>query len=978
MYKHLLRPLLSLGCLVIACRLLGQVEETPILVVNMNSHAATVNRISCSGDGKLIMSVSNDRTARIWNTATGRLLKILRVPISDKDIEGRLYAGALSPTGDTAVVGGRIGFTYGDHHGYCYLFDTRTGNIINKIGPFADCAYDIRFSHNGAYIALGLGGGLGARVYDCRHGSLTQLPGINCDVYRLAFNVNGDLAVGGTDGLLRLFNSQLHQVGSTRFFGGRPFITSLSFSPDGKKLLLGQSNSPLQIRDAQTLEISTPADVAALGDRRLAKADFSADSKSILSGGRLDKTIDGAPHYYLRLLKDFSDTAGTHIDINGGYDYLDNPVNIYVSDIISLKDGTFAYCCNEPEWGRIDGNGKILYQVPYDANDFKRSDKHRLFVNEDGSAIGFVPENGDSMVFSIKKESLRKGQLDAPTPRDHCASIRVSNWQGRNSLSINDVPVSLETNELCWSVDIPWDESCALVGASYQLLKYDKQGKNIWTTGLPSDAWCVKTSGNGRYAVAALGDGTIRWYDMDNGKQLLSFYPDKDGTHWIIWTSKGYYNCAPGSERMLGWNVNQGDYKAPLFYPESKFREIYRNAAVVDSTLTTKDEESAIASTDNGSSSWTPNYAVRIRSATPPSVSINAPCGGLSVDTNVLTIDYQINEANGQQPISAQANIDGVPVHLDNNVNNGLNHMTIRIPHRDFSLTITATNDHGESEADPIPIHWKDAQQQAESLPEMQVLVVGLDYTYDKDLKLNYAVADATAFASDVKKQEGFLYRKVDTTLLLNEKATKANIQDAIQRLSENAGTGNTIIFYISGHGVPIDKSFFFLPYKADQTREYDCLSADELFRHLNQSKGIKVFFLDACRSGALIDQVGINLATTNDAPNMGDLADELTKNVTGTVVFTSCRGGQSSYECAQWKHGAFTKQLLEGIDKDTLTVRKNKISVSSLDSYLEDAVEDLVKDLATKIGKTYDQRPIMTRNPKMGDFPLFERLPRQ
>ena len=49
------------------------------------------------------MTASEDKTARVWELDTGRLIRVLRVPISDGN-EGRLYAAAMTLDGNTIAV----------------------------------------------------------------------------------------------------------------------------------------------------------------------------------------------------------------------------------------------------------------------------------------------------------------------------------------------------------------------------------------------------------------------------------------------------------------------------------------------------------------------------------------------------------------------------------------------------------------------------------------------------------------------------------------------------------------------------------------------------------------------------------------------------------------------------------------------------------------------------------------------------------
>jgi len=58
----------------------------------------------------------------------------------------------------------------------------------------------------------------------------------------------------------------------------------------------------------------------------------------------------------------------------------------------------------------------------------------------------------------------------------------------------------------------------------------------------------VNISSNGKLAVAAFGDGTIRWYRMSEGKELLALFPHGDRKRWVMWTPSGYYDTSPGGE----------------------------------------------------------------------------------------------------------------------------------------------------------------------------------------------------------------------------------------------------------------------------------------------------------------------------------------------------------------------------------------------------------------------------------------------
>ena len=106
--------------------LAADVSEKPILVLDAGGHTAMVRKVLFTPDGRELITVSDDKTIRVWDVASGEPLRVLRPPIG-RGPEGMLYAAALSPDGRTLAVGG-----YGnpaDHRGQIYLISLASGRI---------------------------------------------------------------------------------------------------------------------------------------------------------------------------------------------------------------------------------------------------------------------------------------------------------------------------------------------------------------------------------------------------------------------------------------------------------------------------------------------------------------------------------------------------------------------------------------------------------------------------------------------------------------------------------------------------------------------------------------------------------------------------------------------------------------------------------------------------------------------------------
>jgi len=73
----------------------GEPPREPILRIETGMHTGPIRRIGVDAAGKFLLTASEDKTARIWDIATGELLRVLRPQVGTGS-EGRLSAAAIS------------------------------------------------------------------------------------------------------------------------------------------------------------------------------------------------------------------------------------------------------------------------------------------------------------------------------------------------------------------------------------------------------------------------------------------------------------------------------------------------------------------------------------------------------------------------------------------------------------------------------------------------------------------------------------------------------------------------------------------------------------------------------------------------------------------------------------------------------------------------------------------------------------------
>ena len=141
-------------------------------------------------------------------------------------------------------------------------------------------------------------------------------------------------------------------------------------------------------------------------------------------------------------------------------------------------------------------------------------------------------------------------------------------------------PIALKEYEISRSLAIHPDGRRFVLGADWTLYAFDAEGKPLWQCAAPGPVWAVNITPDGRLAIAAYGDGTIRWHRMDDGRELLALQVLSDKANWVAWTPEGFYDATPGAFGVLRWHVNRGPDAAADAIPVSEIPRLKRPDAL--------------------------------------------------------------------------------------------------------------------------------------------------------------------------------------------------------------------------------------------------------------------------------------------------------------------------------------------------------------------------------------------------------------
>jgi WD40 repeat protein len=538
----------------------------PYLRIETGAHAAVVRRIDVDSAERFLVSASDDKTARVWDLHSGRLLKILRPPIGDGN-EGRLYAVGISPDGATVAVGG---FTGADGSGNypIYLFDRESGAIRKAITGVPNATKHLAYSKDGRYLAAALGGKDGIRIFDtAKYSEAARDVAYGDNSYWVEFDKAGRLVATSYDGFVRLYDSNFRLMAKAKTAGGRdPF--SARFSPDGKRIAVGFSDDiAVDIISGVDLSLEYPLRTPS-GPGGLSGALWSTEGKDVCAAGTY------GPSSVIPVL--------CWDDRGKGRQSAFPVAGTTVMGIRALRDGAIAFCVADGSVGVLSRGGTIAWRSSPDLLAY-RGGPSFPHLSADGDKVEARSYYFDGTTWTSRTISFslsgQKVEIDSaadPSLNGTLTSgLAVANWQYNDHPTLDGRALQLEAYEFSRSLAIAPGKHSLVLGAEWSLRKFDESGKQVWRTSVPGAAWGVNISSDSRFVVATLGDGTIRWYTLEEGEEVLAVFIDRDLKRWVAWNPDGFFSFQGGGDGLIGYQINRGPEQEGEFVKVDQLREVF-------------------------------------------------------------------------------------------------------------------------------------------------------------------------------------------------------------------------------------------------------------------------------------------------------------------------------------------------------------------------------------------------------------------
>ncbi len=201
---------------------------------------------------------------------------------------------------------------------------------------------------------------------------------------------------------------------------------------------------------------------------------------------------------------------------------------------------------------------------------------------------------------------------------------------------------------------------------------------------------------------------------------------------------------------------------------------------------------------------------------------------------------------------------------------------------------------------------------------DLYLVAVGINEYANSALNLEYARPDAEAIIKLFRQRAPAIYENIHVVPLLDKKATKRGIIEALEQVAKKAGPEDTLMLFISGHGKMVGQRYYLITHEfkkgnglLDAEISAQCLPVDEIGDGLSRIQAKKrLLVFDTCASGGAL---GLKQGAADPFAFRGAI-DRLGAKQ-GTFAIAASAASEEAQEHDSLGHGVLTYTLLAGLD---------------------------------------------------------------
>jgi WD40 repeat protein len=511
----------------------------PMARLTLAGHTGLVRGVAWSPDSSKVATASDDRTAKVWDAATGRVL--LTLPVQP----AILWSVTWSPDGRKIATSGRDNVPK--------IWDATSGQELGKLVGSPEAISDIVWSPDGKRIATASDDGV-ARIWDAETGRvLDALPdpatAHQDTVSGIAWSPDSKkLATGGSNGTLEVWDAAKGEKLFSASGHDKP-IRSVAWSRDGRRLATASDDKTGRTWDADTGRVLQVLRGHKDSVRGIA---WSPDSRYLVttSDDETAKVWDPDKGWELATLLGHKDALR---DVSWSPDG---------SKIATVSFDKTAKIWRAPpgrELVALVGHGDAIWSIAWSPDKSKLATASadgtaRVWDAGTGKALLTLPSSRPgSIVFSVAWSP--DGSKLASADDNGATSI----WDTTNGNRLQTLAADREwVRSIAWSPD---GTRLATASSDKKARVWDWASGQVLITfskhqdGVRSIAW----SPDGTKLATASSDNTAKLWEAATGKELQTLVGHEAGVWGVAWSPNGDKVATASYDHSARvWKVSSG------------------------------------------------------------------------------------------------------------------------------------------------------------------------------------------------------------------------------------------------------------------------------------------------------------------------------------------------------------------------------------------------------------------------------------